>query len=372
MKTNKSGAKYSAIVGIGEELNRLTVQTGKEYLPLNRGVNSVTLLDLNPIIDEIDFNSKEIQLYPANSGMQELKDAINLEYFAGAANTDHIYITNGGMSALDLIISSLDCDTIYAHNFHWGAYRNISISNQVTLDVYPDFDWLSSNIDLLRGNAIIICDPNNPLGTKYDDEKLLEVVQLLTVNDVTVIWDGPYRRLFIDHSDTLYQDLAQNENLIITESFSKSIGLPGQRLGFIYVKDAEFGEELNIKILYTTNGINTFAQLLVTKLFSTTQGQEIINDFKKTTVEGIQKNIEYLKDNDLLVERYYQDATPVGIFVVINKTYQELLDHRIGSVPLDFFTPNKDGVDNVSRICVSVEHEKFVHFFKVFEREMVM
>jgi len=371
MKTNRSGAKYSAIVGIGEELNRLSAQTGKEYLPLNRGVNSVTLLDLNPIISEIDFNSKELQLYPANSGIPELKEAINQEYFAGKVNTDHIYITNGGMSALDLIIGSLDCETIYAHNFHWGAYRNISISNQVALDVYPDFDWLYSHVDELAGNAIIICDPNNPLGTKYDDDKLLDVVKYLTKNDVTVIWDGPYRRLFLDHSDTLYQELAKNENLIITESFSKSIGLPGQRLGFIYVKDQDFGEELNIKILYTTNGINTFAQLLVTQLFSTTKGQEIISDFKKKTVEGITQNIAYLKENDLLVEQYYQDATPVGIFVVIKKTYQELLDHRIGSVPLDFFTPNKEAVDDVSRICVSVAHEKFVEFFKVFERELV-
>jgi aspartate/methionine/tyrosine aminotransferase len=274
------------------------------------------------------------------------------------------------MSALDLIIGTLDSDTIYAQSYYWGAYRNIMISNNVNIETYPDFDWLYENVEELNGKAIIICDPNNPLGTKYDDMLLLELVKYLTLNNVTVIWDGPYRRLFTDNSDFLYQELASNDNLIITESFSKSIGLPGQRLGFIYVKDKDFGEELNIRVLYTTNGINTFAQILVTKLFSTFQGQQIINNFKKATVKGISENIEYLKKNGLLTERYYQNASPVGIFAVVNKTYQELLDNRIGSVPLEFFTPNKEEAKDNSRICVSIPHEKFVKYFNVFEAEL--
>ena len=61
---------------------------------------------------------------------------------------------------------------------------------------------------------------------------------------------------------------------------------------------------------------------------------------------------------------FYTDAQPVGIFVIVNKSYQELYDINVGSVPLSFFTlKEKSEVDSYSRICVSVNHEKFKQFF---------
>ena len=46
MKINKSGAALSRIVQIGETLKELSQKSGKEYLPLNRGVNQVVNIDL--------------------------------------------------------------------------------------------------------------------------------------------------------------------------------------------------------------------------------------------------------------------------------------------------------------------------------------
>ena len=46
MKINKSGAALSRIVQIGETLKELSRKNGKEYLPLNRGVNQVVNIDL--------------------------------------------------------------------------------------------------------------------------------------------------------------------------------------------------------------------------------------------------------------------------------------------------------------------------------------
>lgn len=363
MKTKVSGAKYSAIVGIGEELKKRSLESGQEYLALNRGVNAVTLIDLNPVVAQIDFNSTDIQVYPANTGVKVLRDAINEEYFDNSVSSDHIFLTNGGMGALDLIVRCLDHSEIWAQDYYWGAYRNIMAMSGVEIANYPSFEWLRENIDKVQGKVVMICDPNNPLGNKYPDDQLLEMVKFLSAHEVTVIWDGPYRRLFKGREDDMYQKLAGIDNVIISESFSKSIGLSGQRLGFVYVKDEVFRNELSVKILYATNGVNAFAQHMISKLLTTVEGRKAVEDFKRITVDGISKNIKYLKEKGLLADQYYQTSDPVGIFVVVNKDYDTLMEHRIGSVPLEFFTPNKEEAKGCSRICVSVEHEKFKTFF---------
>ena len=68
MKINKSGAVLSRIVQIGETLKELSRENGKEYLPLNRGVNQVVNIDLTEVVKSIDFNSPDIQVYPHGAG----------------------------------------------------------------------------------------------------------------------------------------------------------------------------------------------------------------------------------------------------------------------------------------------------------------
>ncbi|RLD81152.1 MAG: hypothetical protein DRJ10_06500, partial [Bacteroidetes bacterium] len=67
VKTKKSGAKYSAIVAISENLKKQKAE-GKDILFLNRGINAVVNIDLSDIIPMIDFNSADIQVYPPNKG----------------------------------------------------------------------------------------------------------------------------------------------------------------------------------------------------------------------------------------------------------------------------------------------------------------
>ena len=76
MKINKSGAVLSRIVQIGETLKELSRKNGKEYLPLNRGVNQVVNIDLGDVVKSINFNSPEIQVYPHGAGRPELRAAI--------------------------------------------------------------------------------------------------------------------------------------------------------------------------------------------------------------------------------------------------------------------------------------------------------
>ena len=364
MRFKETGAKYSAIVGIGEKLKEMSKQSGEEYLYLNRGVNAVTNINLNEIIPLIDFNSNDIQVYPPNNGRASLRSAINDFYFHSKSSAENIFITNGGMGGLDLVVKTLDVEKIHISKYYWGAYTNIMKINSVPFDTYDSFSYLSENASSLSGSAVIICDPNNPVGDKHDDGSLLKLVKTLDDNNAIVIYDSPYRLLFEDKSDQLYETLLNYKNVIISESFSKSLGLSGQRIGFIHTLDETFNKTFNTNLLYATNGINAFAQVLVEKLLTTKEGLKATEEFKAATKNGIQKNIEYLETNNLLADEFYTASTPIGIFVIVNKNYDELINAKIGSVPLSFFTlQDKKAAEKYSRICVSVEHNKFKQFF---------
>ena len=364
MKTKQSGAKYSAIVGIGEKLVQLEKESGEKYLRLNRGIPAVTNIDLSPVIPLIDFNSTDIQVYPPNSGMPKLKNAINKYYFQNQAKSNNLYLTAGGMSALDLIFKTIDTKEVVLPEFYWGAYVNTLKINQQNYGFYNSFDELLEKKSELKNSTILICDPNNPLGNKYDDAMLLKLVSELNANGTTIIWDSPYRKLFYEENDTFYSKLIKFENIIIVESFSKSMGLSGQRLGFIYTTNQEFNEELNINILYATNGINGFAQVLVEKILTTDEGQKVAKTFRQKTIEDMQLNISYLKSRGFLAEEFYQSSSPVGIFTVVNLSEEELLKHKIGSVGLYYFTQtNKELGKKYSRLCISVPHNELKAYF---------
>lgn len=367
MKTKHSGAKFSAIVGIGEKLTQLEKESGEKYLRLNRGLPSVTNIDLTEVIPLIDFSAPKVKVYPENSGIPELRSAINKHYFQGKTSDDNIFITAGGMNALDLVFRTLDVETIHLPEFYWGAYAHISTINNKKNEAYVSFDDVRENIEKFRGQAIIICDPNNPIGDKYDDDMLLEFVEELNANDVAIIWDSPYRKIFFGDDDDLYAKLTNFENVIILESFSKSIGLSGQRIGFVHTTNKEFNTELNINILYVTNGINAFAQVLVEKILTTPQGQAAADAFRKKTIEDMNKNIELLRNKGLLAEEFYKDSTPIGIFVVVNESEEKLLESKIGSVGLSYFTKvSKEYGQNYSRVCIAVPHEELKTYFNVY------
>jgi len=230
-------------------------------------------------------------------------------------------------------------------------------------DVYSGFEFLKNNMEYLNGTTVLICDPNNPIGNKYDDKMLFDLIKRLNQNNVTVLIDCPYRKLFTSDNDTFFEKLLKFENVIILESFSKSVGLSGQRLGFVHSQNQEFKEEFRIRLLYTTNGVNAFGQILVRDLLITEDGQKAVSDFRKKTTTDIKKNIDYLIENKLLASTFYQDSDPIGIFVIVNKTEEELLENKIGSVGLDFFTRDKENGKQFARICVSAPHEKFINFF---------
>jgi aspartate aminotransferase len=368
MKINKSGATFSSIVGIGAKLKKRSEEEGLEYLFLNRGVNAVCTIDLTEVITSIDFNSTRIQVYPPNQGLPELRNAIKGHYFLGQSSAENISIVAGGMSGLDLTVQCLQLNTLYFARYYWGSYAKLAKIRGVSTETYDDLTQLvklaqEQKID--ENTAVVICDPNNPTGAKLDDGFLLKSIRQLDEHGVTVIFDSPYRYVFNSANDDLFSQLASLEHVIITESFSKSMGLSGQRIGFIHSQNKEFNTELNIRILYNMNGVNAFAQELVFQLLTSSAGKKAVQDFRQRTQTDIRKNLIFLMENGLLADELYEGKEPVGIFAVVNKTEEELLKYRIGSVSMDYFCKEKTiQTHALSRICLSVPHQQFLTFFR--------
>jgi aspartate aminotransferase len=362
MKINTSNATFSSIVGIGQKVKAASIKSGEKYLELNRGVNSVVDIDLEPIMKSINPNSKEFQVYSPNLGIESLRKSILNEYFPTKNEIENIAITPGGMPALDLVIQILNVETIYFPNFYWGSYSKMATIRKKQFSFYEslkDFDYTKLN----DSTAIFICDPNNPTGIKLDDDFLLEHIRKINETGALVIFDSPYRKLF--YNDKFFDDISELDNVIITESFSKWIGLSGLRLGFIWSKNKEFNSELNIRLLYEFNAVSSVPQIIIDRVLSTNEGKIARDNFRRETVDSIKKNINFLKENNLLVKEIYGDDIPMGIFAIINKSEDYLFQNKIGAVGLDKFTyHDKDNWSSYSRICVSVNHELFKEFIK--------
>jgi aspartate/methionine/tyrosine aminotransferase len=358
MEINKSGADFSSIVSIGLDIKKMKNETGLDYLELNRGINNVTKINL----DWVDLNYRDISIqhYAPNDGVLSLKKAIDNEYFYGDDELDKISITPGGMSSLDLVFQTLEFETIWLPKFHWGSYRKIA---QIRNKKIRWYNSLSNLNNLSNRDVVIICDPNNPTGIMVGNDILLEEISRL--KNVTIILDCPYQKLFVDD---LFKNVCLFDNVIICESFSKWVGLPGFRIGFIYSNNINFNKELKIRLLYSLNSVSTLPQIILGDLISNHYNH--INEFREITVSNIKENIDFLNNNLLLSTEIYNgngygyEILPSGIFAVINYRQEFLMEHRIGSVSMSKFVTDELSYDysHLSRICVSVPHDRFVSF----------
>lgn len=363
MYINKSNVPFSSIVEIGQKIKKASLESGEKYLELNRGVNSVVGIDLSEVLKNINPNTTEFQVYAPNLGLEKIRKSIANVYFNSKKESsfNKISITPGGVSALDLVIQTLDVDTIYLPKFYWGPYSNIAKIRKTNFKFYENLEELSF-LNLNNRDCVFISDPNNPTGLKMDDDFLYENIKRLDSIGVVIVFDCPYRRLFFN--DNFFDLVSDFENVIITESFSKWVGLSGLRIGFIYSNNEEFNKELNIRLLYEFNAVSTVSQLIINEVLESNVGKIAVDNFKNKTTHNIRKNIDYLSDNNLLVEDIYKGRKPVGIFAVVNKSESFLFENKIGAVSLSKFVfEDKQKWENYSRICVSVSHREFVDFF---------
>jgi len=367
MKITPSGAAASSIVQLARSIDQRAVAEGREYLRLERGINGVCPIDLGPVLPLIDFGSPAVLNYPPSTGQPALKKAINDAYFGGAVAEAGICVTNGGSMGLDIAFDTLDVARVRLPEYHWGTYRQILRVRRKPWAFYRSLEELRSFPEPHRDEAVVLCDPGNPLGEKVEDGLLLDAARSLDRVGAAVIIDCPYRRIYRDESDALFGELAALENVVIVESFSKSLGLSGLRIGFVFTANESFAAEFALRFPLPTNGVDGFVQAVVEKLLAHPLGRESARRFRARTAEDIARNIGFLEETGLLARSFYEGKTCLGIFAAVDRTPEELLAGRIAAISLRAFTETRvEEAARFSRINVSVPHAEFERFFSAF------
>lgn len=165
------------------------------------------------------------------------------------ATAANIYMTCGAAASLTITLNALanDGDEIILLAPFFPEYRVFAqkagfkcvVVNCREPDFQIDIETLKNAINK-NTKAIIINSPNNPTGVVFNEETILALSNLLNQKetelgkDIFLISDEPYRELVYGGVDVPYVQKYYS-NTIVCYSFSKSLSLPGERIGYIYV-----------------------------------------------------------------------------------------------------------------------------------------
>ena len=160
-------------------------------------------------------------------------------------------MTVGAASGLNVILKTIlnpgDEVVVFAPYFvDYGNYvRNydgkLVVISANTENFQPDLEKLEKQVSE-KTKAVIINTPNNPTGVVYSEDTLKCLAQILRQkshaygNPIVLISDEPYRELAYDGVSVPYVT-KYYENTAVCYSYSKSLSLPGERIGYVVIPD---------------------------------------------------------------------------------------------------------------------------------------
>lgn len=256
----------SAIRAMFEEGKRLAQIYGKENVyDFSLGNPSVPAPKaVNEAIKQIaqDTDALALHGYMLNSGFESVRgtiaDSLNSR-FDTAFTFKNIIMTVGAAGGLNVALKSIinDGDEVVVFAPYFGEYNNYvaNVGGKIVV-VPPNPPTFQPDLSALRTligectKAVIVNSPNNPSGVIYGEDTLKELGKILKEQSekkgeaIYLISDEPYRELVCGQNFvpflTKYYD-----NTIIGYSYSKSLSLPGERIGYLAIPDeAEDSENL--------------------------------------------------------------------------------------------------------------------------------
>ena len=216
--------------------------------------------------------------------------------------------------------------------------------------------------------AVIINSPNNPSGTVYTEETLRRLADLLTEkakeygHPIYIISDEPYRELTYGGITAPFVPKIYKDT-IVCYSYSKSLSLPGERIGYVYVPaDATDGQALYAAVAGASRAAgHVCAPSLLQKVIARCT-------HLRPDLEAYDKNRRALYDG--LVEAGYEVAKPDGAFYLFvkapngdaNAFSQLAKDKDVLLVPGDGF-----GCPGWFRLCYCVSYDKIQRSLPIFK-----
>lgn len=234
---------------VGAE-NVFDYSIGNPSIPSPPAVNT----SIHDILNDTD--SIKVHGYSVASGFEITREAIagdlNARFPGINAKASEIFITCGAAPALIATIKALSLETdteiMTVAPFFPEYTPFVSCAGSKLVVVPPDKEHFQIDIEKLESlvsentQGIIINSPNNPSGVVYTEDTLKSLADVLTIKSkeyghpIYIISDEPYRELVygdvkVPFLPTIYP------NTIVCYSYSKSLSLPGERIGYIYVPE---------------------------------------------------------------------------------------------------------------------------------------
>ena len=249
----------SAIRAMFEEGNRLAALYGRENVydfslgnpnvPAPKEVKQALLDVLN------EEDSCFVNGYMSNAGYPDTRkavaDSLNRR-FGTAYGPQNLIMTVGAASAINIFLKTIldpgdEVVTFAPYFVEYGNYvRNydgiLRVVPANTRDFQPDIEGLRAAVTS-RTKAVIINTPNNPTGIVYSEETLRALQNVIAEKE------AEYGTVIITVSDEPYRELAYDgvkvpwvpdflEHAVVVYSYSKSLSLPGQRIGWLLIPDS--------------------------------------------------------------------------------------------------------------------------------------
>ncbi|MEW6441084.1 MAG: pyridoxal phosphate-dependent aminotransferase [bacterium] len=261
--------------------------------------------------------------YMPNAGHHKTREAIAAEIRSKrrvAIEGRHVVMTCGAAGGLNivlktvldpgdevLILSPFFPEYLFYVDNHGGRPRIVPTRNDFALDLGAIESALTD-----RTRAILVNSPNNPTGRMYDLASLRSLGGILdkcrekTGRQVFLVSDEPYAEILFD-SRRLPDLFGCYRDTIIVSSFSKSLSIPGERLGYVAVNPALEGADVLVNGLTFCNRILGFVNAPAT-------AQNAVSRALGTYVQAA----EYQRRRDLLCQGLreigYKFQLPDGAF----------------------------------------------------------
>ena len=366
------GKKRAAIVGAE---NVYDFSLGNPTVPAPDCVNE-TIRELTQSLDSISLHG-----YTSAQGDLETRQAI-ADYLNNTYETnfkaDNLYMTMGAAASLSIAFKALTSspdDEIIAIAPFFPEYRAFVTAAGAKFNVVaPDTKNFQINFDefekLVNKNtkAVIINSPNNPSGAVYSEQTIKKLADFLSKKSeeygthIFIITDEPYREIVYDGVEVPYVTKYYNDT-IVCYSYSKSLSLPGERIGFILVPDEAYeSKKLYAAVCGAGRALGyVCAPSLFQKVIAKCVGQTgDVNLYKK--------NRDLLYDG--LTELGYECFKPDGAFYMFVKALEsdaENFCEKAKEEDLLLVAATDFGCPGYVRISYCVDEDMIKRSFKAFK-----
>lgn len=268
--------------------------------------------------------------YMANAGYQEVRqavaDSLNRR-FQTTLTSNNIIMTVGAAGGLNVILKTLlnPGEEVITFAPFFGEYRNyVSNYEGVLVEITPNIADFQPNLlefeqkITRKTKAVIVNTPNNPTGVVYSEETIQRLAAILECKqkeygtEIYLISDEPYRELVYDGVEVPYLT-KYYANTIVGYSYSKSLSLPGERIGYLVIPDEVSESQLVIDGATVANRILGFvnAPSLLQKVVAKCVDEEV-------DVSYYNRNRETLYNG--LLDCGFECIKPEGAFYLFVKS----------------------------------------------------